>query len=307
MAFDFKTIANDKRFIVALIVFATLLILWFVWPSGKPPEKCPNSQFRPGELIQEGGGFRALSVRVIGADCKPSANPATPDEIKAAQARMETWRAYDQAQAQKAFGAIAGGGSTGFLETVLSAIGGPVGTFFAFVIAAWALILAVALFLFLIGFVVVAVLGLRHAPIAIITAPIFIWWKVLIEFPTLMIDQVLSISIANAETNQRLKKNWRQILKVILGIAPPELAPRSTELGSAEFASSGAVVKRSAQDAPQQQQAPINIGIINGRGSLKRTPWIWYFSPNQGVRNVKCSEESVYARVPRRGGEVGYQ
>ena len=41
------------------------------------------------------------------------------------------------------------------------------------------------------------------------------------------------------------------------------------------------------------------------RGSLKRTPWIWYFSPNQGVSYAISTKASFYPRVSSRGDQAG--
>jgi type IV secretion system protein VirD4 len=270
MAFDFKTVANDKRFIVGLSVLAVLLLLWFVWPSGKPPEKCPNSQYRPGELIRE-FGLRP-SVRIMGDDCKPSATPATPDEIKAAQVRMQKWQAYEaerlQAGAIAAFGN--GSNSGGFFPRLLSLIGGPIGSLFLVVFTVWAFLLGIALTVFLIGFFVVAVLGLRHAPLAFLAAPILIWWKVLIELPTGLLLQIGELELAKAKAAKLSGQSWRDRLKLLLGWSKPAETTSPTDLGSADYATTNDINARSEHDKTNNHHAPLHIGAAGGE------PLTWY-------------------------------
>jgi len=270
VAIDFKTIANDKRFIACVIVIAVLLVAWAMWPGGKPPDRCPNSPYRPGELIRE---FGRAGVRIMGSDCKPSATQASEQDIAAAQERMANWQRYEAEQMQSAFGKMPGSGmgsSFSLLGTGFSIMNGPIGTFFLLVAGAWAVLFAIALFFFLIGFLIAAVFGLRHAPLSVIAAPVLIWWKVLIEIPTSMVKQVTQLSIASQEARAQLQQSWWQMLKVIMGLAPPPQSARPITHGSAEFATHDEITARSALDAQRQHQAAINIGEVQNR------PATWY-------------------------------
>ena len=56
--------------------------------------------------------------------------------------------------------------------------------------------------------------------------------------------------------------------------------------------------------AIRTDQASVDLSLVHtGRGLLKRTPWIWYFSPIQEVSYTNSTEARVHARISSRGGQ----
>ena len=77
MAIDPKTAARDlmgnrKALIGVAVALLVLVLAWVFWPSGKPPEPCPNGA-RPGQLVQDFDRQTGQVVqKLMGSDCKPA-------------------------------------------------------------------------------------------------------------------------------------------------------------------------------------------------------------------------------------------
>jgi type IV secretion system protein VirD4 len=256
---------NKRTLAIGVVAVIVLIALMFLLRSDKPPERCPNTTYRPGEVREFPDRMTRTNVpRIIGSDCQPSAAPATPEQIIAARERMAKWQAYETERLQAGATAAFGSSSGGFFSRVLSWIGGPIGSLFLVVFTAWALLFGVALTVFLIGFLVVAVLGLRHAPLAVLAAPILIWWKVLIELPTALLLQIGELNLAKAQAAKLSEQSWRDRLKLLLGWSKPAEATTPTDLGSADYATAADIEARSEQDKTKKHHAPLHIGEMGG-------------------------------------------
>lgn len=262
MAIDPKTVAhnlkgNPNAFIGIAVTLVLLVLVWVFWPSGKPPEPCPNG-VRPGQLVQDfDRQTNQMVQKLIGSDCKPATQAATPDDIKTARERMAKWQAYEHENAMM-LGGTAGGG---FWAKTLGWVMGPVGIFFAITFGLWALLLAVAMVMFLIGFLVVAVVGLRHAPLLVIAAPVMVWWKVLIEIPKSLALQLIDVALSKAEASKVQSMAWQGLMQ-LLGLGKMQQGEPLGDLGSAAFGSAADV---RAKDAPGTRRARVAVGNVEGQ------------------------------------------
>lgn len=251
----------SKSILIGVATVVVLLLIWWIWPSGKPPEACQAGDqpgIRPGQVVPD---FRANGVlKIMGSNCKLPAQAATPDEIKAAQERMAKWQAVERENSPDMLGGATAQGSM-------------FGAFFAafpwwakpiiVVAGIWLVLFGVAMAMFFLGFVVVAVFGLRHAPLLVIAAPIMIWWKVLIEMPKGLALQFIDLTLSKAEAGKVQTMALKSMLQ-LFGIR--RMQPNETEslgdLGSAAF---GSFADVQAKDSPGAHRAPVPIGQLNGQ------------------------------------------
>lgn len=253
-----KPYLSDKRILVALGATLLVIVVLALWPTGKPPEPCPGGNYLPGQLVEQWDpqAMRAVQ-RVIDSDCKPSAQPATPEETKAALSRMAKWQAYEREHPAKGpESSMMGGMLSAFVPLGLQ----PFLWFFGVVFALWGILLTIALFMFLVGFLVVAVFGLRHAPLLVILAPVMVWWKILIEIPKQLCLQLIDASLAKAETTRLQGKSWHSLLH-LLGFRELEAQDSLGDLGSASFAAASDI---HAKNAPGEKKSTIDVGMVEG-------------------------------------------
>lgn len=252
----------------AVVIALTIFILfsaWLLWPSSKPPEPCPNGM-RPGQILQDFDNETGEPVRrIMGDNCEPSAEAATPEEIEAAEERMAEWQQYE---AKKAEEHAEDAAVAGYIwAKPLAWMTGGIGLFVLAIFGIWVVLIAIALAIFFIGFAVVSVVGIRHAPLFVVLAPVMFWWKVLIEIPKQLIWQMVDVAESKEEARQINGKGWQALLE-LLGLRKHQGARPSGNLGSATFATANDV---RAKDSPSARRAPISIGKIDDQKMLWHT------------------------------------
>jgi len=240
---------DKKKIVTGGLAAIFVLIVWALWPSAKPPEFCPNSMYRPGQLVQD-YDMRALRPvpSIVGKDCKPHA--ATADEITAAQARMQQWAKWDRTRSPELDEQSR---SLGIVLTIIK----PFLWFFGVVAALWLLLFAVFALFMLIGFLIVSVVGLRHMPMLVVLTPIIVWWKALIEFPASLSSRFIDV-IHTREKVSGLQRIAMGYLKEFLGLGKFERPPLG-DLGSARF---GTLEELATLD--RGKGAPLLLGSVAG-------------------------------------------